>query len=65
MLKYLTAIALTIALPAVAYAADPAPQPKQDCCEKMKHEGKECCCKEHAKDHAGHEDHAEHGGHRH
>ena len=57
MLKLLTAIALTIALPGVAYAAELTPPPKQDCCEKMKQDGKECCCKEHAKDHA------EHGGH--
>jgi hypothetical protein len=48
MKKLLTAIALTIALPAVAHAqAVPAPAPKADCCEKMKAEGKECaCCKE-------------------
>ena len=56
MMKLMTAIALTIALPAVAHAADPAPQPKQDCCEKMKAEGKECCCKDMAgKEHAGHD----------
>ena len=55
----LTAIALTIALPAAAHAADPTPpEPKQDCCEKMKAEGKECCCKD-----MDHKDHAEHGGH--
>ena len=65
MNKLLTAIALTIALPAVAHAADPAPAPeaKQDCCEKMKAEGKECCCKEHAKDHSGHAEHDGHEGH--
>ena len=60
MMKLMTAIALTIALPAAAYAADPAPRPKQDCCEKMKAEGKKCCCDDMAdKDHAGH---GEHGG---
>jgi hypothetical protein len=50
---------LTIALPAVAHAqAAPAPAPKADCCEKMKAEGKECCCKD-----MDHKDHAmEHGG---
>ena len=62
MKKLLTAIALTIALPAAAYAADPAPQPKQDCCEKMKAEGKECCCKDMGKDHAGHGGHDSHSG---
>lgn len=59
MMKLMTAIALTIALPSVAYAADPAPAPKQDCCEKMKAESKECCC---CKD-MDHKDHAEHGDH--
>ena len=65
MNKLLTAIALTIALPAAAYAADPAPKPeaKQDCCEKMKAEGKECCCKDMAgKDHGEHGDQSK-GGH--
>ena len=48
MNKILTAIALSIALPAVAHAqAAPAPAPEmKDCCEKMKAEGKECCCKD-------------------
>ena len=61
MNKILTAIALSIALPAVAYAQDaPAPEAKQDCCEKMKAEGKECCCKDMAgKDHADHAKHDE------
>lgn len=41
MNKILTAIALSIALPAVAHAqAAPAPAPKADCCEKM---DKPCC----------------------
>ena len=56
------AIALIIAVPAAAQTA-PAPAPKADCCERMKAEGKECCCKEHAKDHAGNGDHAEHDSH--
>ena len=61
MMKLMTAIALTITLPAVAHAADPAPQPKQDCCEKMKAEGKKCCCDDMAdKDHAGHGEHGSH-----
>lgn len=60
MNKLLTAIALTIALPAVAHA-QAAPAPKADCCEKMKAKGKECCCKDmsgkdHGADaHAGHD----------
>jgi hypothetical protein len=60
MNKLLTAIALTIALPTVAHAAEPAPAPeaKQDCCGKMKAEGKECCCKD-----MDHKDHAQHGEH--
>ena len=51
MKKILTAIALTIALPAVAHAqAAPA---KADCCEKMKDMN---CCKGMAgMDHAGHD----------
>jgi len=61
MKKLLTAIALTIAFPAVAQAADPAPRPKHDCCEKMKAEGKACCCKDmDHQDHAGHGDHSAH-----
>ena len=51
MKKILTAIALTIALPAVAHAqATPA---KADCCEKMKDMN---CCKDMAgMNHAGHD----------
>jgi hypothetical protein len=71
MNKLLTAIALSIALPAVAHAqAAPAPEAKQDCCEKMKSEGKECCCEDMAKD--GHSEHGaqqpksgEHHAHQH
>jgi len=48
MKKFLAAIALSIALPAVAHA-QAAPAAKMDCCEKMKAEGKECCCKDMAK----------------
>ena len=72
MKKILTAIALTIALPAAALAqAAPAPAPKMECCEKMK----DCCCKDMArKDHdkqgakAGGDPHAGHdkpSGHQH
>ena len=49
MKKMLTAIALTIAFPAVAHAQAAPPAPKMACCEKMKAEGKECCCKDMAK----------------
>ncbi len=50
MNKYVTAIALAIALPAVAHAQSAAaPAAKMDCCAKMKAEGKECCCKDMAR----------------
>ena len=57
MKKILTAIAITIALPAVAHAqAAPVPAPQMACCEKMKAKGKECCCKDMAKmDHGKHD----------
>ena len=52
MKKLLTAIALTIALPAVAHAqAAPAPAPKASCCEKMK--DMKDCGKDMAKMHQG------------
>jgi hypothetical protein len=51
------AIALAFAVPVAAQAA-PEPEHKMECCEKMKAEGKECCCK----DMAG-KDHGEHGKH--
>ena len=61
MTKILTAIALSIALPAIAHAqAAPAPAPEKDRCEKMKAEGEECCCKKMAgKEHAGHDMHGD------
>lgn len=40
MKKYLTALALSIAIPAVAVAA---PATKADCCKDMKAKGKDCC----------------------
>ena len=70
MKSYLTAVALTIALPTVALAqTPPPPAPKMECCEKMKADGKECsCCKDMAKkDQSGHggkagsDPHAGHG----
>ncbi|MES2902765.1 MAG: hypothetical protein V4696_01135 [Pseudomonadota bacterium] len=56
MNKLMTAIALTIALPAAALAqAAPTPAPKMDCCEKMKAAGKDCA-KDMAKmDHSKHD----------
>ncbi|MEO6113722.1 MAG: hypothetical protein ABIP07_04650 [Sphingomicrobium sp.] len=52
MKKLLTAIALTIAIPAVAHAqAAPTPAPKADCCEKMN--SKMDCGKDMAKMHQG------------
>jgi hypothetical protein len=43
MNKILTAVALAIALPGVAYAqAAPAEKPKMECCDKMK--DKCACC---------------------
>ncbi len=64
MKKILTAIALSIALPAVAHA-QAAPAAKIDCCEKMK---EKCdCCKDMAKkDHGKHDKKAgadPHAGH--
>lgn len=60
MKTFFAALALAVVLPSAAYAAD-APAEK-DCCEKMKAEGKKCCCDDmakaakvdHQKDHAGH-----------
>lgn len=50
MKNILIAVAMSIALPAVAHAQTaPATAPKADCCEKMKAQGKECCCKDMAK----------------
>ncbi len=55
------AIALFLAAPVMAQAA-PAPAPKADCCEKMKAEGKECCCKDmdHSKMDHSKMDHSKH-----
>ena len=56
MKKIMTAVALSIALPALAHAQTaPVSAPKADCCEKMKAESKECCCKDMAK--MGHGEH--------
>ena len=59
MKKILTAIALTIALPAMAHAQTaPAPTPKAGCCEKMKNmaDCKDMAMMDHSKmDHSGHD----------
>ena len=59
MKKILTAIALTIALPAMANAqAAPATTSKADCCEKMKNmaDCKDMAKMDHSKmDHSGHD----------
>ena len=47
MKNLLFALAVSVVIPAVAQAA--APAPKADCCEKMKAEGKKCCCDDMAK----------------
>lgn len=67
MKNLLVAVTLAITLPSVAYAQEtPAPEKKMECCEKMKAEGKECCCKDMAKkDHAEHGKKAEAEGHKH
>jgi uncharacterized protein involved in copper resistance len=63
MKKLLTAIACSVALPAIAHAqAAPAPAPKADRCEKMKAEGKDCCKDmDHAKMDHSKMDHSQHG----
>lgn len=56
MKKIASAIALAIAIPSVAHAQDTVETAKpMPCCEKMKAEGKECCCKDMAEmDHSEH-----------
>lgn len=60
MKKYLLAIALSVALPAMAHAQTVTAAPKSSCCEKMKDmacckDGKMDCCKGMAKmDHSAH-----------
>ena len=55
------AMALTLAVPALAQTA-PTPEAKQDCCDKMKAEGKECCCKDMAKKDHDVKQHGKQGG---
>jgi hypothetical protein len=54
MMKILVGLA-ALGFASTAYAQAPAPPaPKADCCEKMKAEGKKCCCEDMDKDHADH-----------
>ncbi len=64
----LSAVALAFAAPALGQT--PPAEPKMDSHEKMKAEGKECCCKDMAKkdhgergEHHGGDKSAEHGAH--
>lgn len=64
MNKVLTAIALTIAVPAMAHAQVAASAPKSDCCDKMKGGCKMDCCKGMADAKSGSATAADpHGGH--
>lgn len=58
MTKFLAAIALSVALPAVAFAQT-AEKPKACCCCEKK-DGEKGCCDKDKKDKAGHEHPAEH-----
>lgn len=56
MKNIIIALGLAIALPSVAHAQAAPTQPVKDCCEKMKAEGKKCCCDDmDKKDHADHD----------
>ena len=61
MKTILTAVALTIALPAVAHAQSaPTPAPKAECCKQMK----DCkCCKDMDESHVRHDGKGEAGSH--
>lgn len=57
MKKYLLGLAVALALPGVAYAAEPAPTPavKKCCCCEKPADGKGCCDeKKQAADHSDH-----------
>ena len=61
MKKLILTAAACLALPGIAFAAEPPVKPKECCCEKMKKEGKDCCA-EMDKDKSGHGEH--HGDHK-
>lgn len=55
MTKYLLG-ALALTLSSTAFAAEPVPAPKKECCCKKDEQGKMACCKDKAGDeHAGHD----------
>jgi hypothetical protein len=55
MRKILITMAACVALPGIAFAAEP-PKSEKCCCEKMKESGKDCCA-EKDKAHEGHGEH--------
>ena len=60
MKTLIAAVAFAIAIPTAAYAQATTPADNPDCCEKMKADGKDCCCKDMDKSkdsHATHETH--------
>ena len=59
MKKLILTAAACLALPGIAFAAEPPAKPEKCCCEKMKEAGKECCADK-GKDKAEHEHHGDH-----
>ncbi len=57
MKKLIAATALLIGLPALAFAETADAPKKERCCDKMKAEGKKCCC-----DDMGKKDETSHDG---
>ncbi|MBN8500670.1 MAG: hypothetical protein J0M19_05920 [Sphingomonadales bacterium] len=57
-LRYLLG-ALALTMSTTAFAAEPAPAPKKECCCKKDEQGKMACCKDKAEkpsdDHSGHD----------
>jgi hypothetical protein len=57
MKKLLTTAVACLAVPGIAFAAEPPAKPETCCCEKMKEAGKDCCADKDKADHEGHGDH--------
>ncbi|MCA1662224.1 MAG: hypothetical protein LC648_08765 [Novosphingobium sp.] len=57
MKKLLVTITACLAVPGIAFAAEPPAKPKECCCEKMKETGKDCCPEKDKMKHEGHGDH--------
>jgi hypothetical protein len=57
MKKLILTAAACLALPGIAFAAEPPAKPEKCCCDKMKEAGKDCCAE---KDKMQHEDHGDH-----